>query len=155
MVFKLIVSIILILASYGAGFYFSGGENIALFIDIPTIICVCFVTFLILFASWPLKDMGRAFSAPYSMGATKVELLKSKEFFTSMRKALVWSALVSSLIGFISILRYMSYEPFDAERLGLNFAVAILSVFQAGITVLVLALPFESAARRRLAELES
>ncbi len=154
MVLKLFFAISLILACFGAGFYFSGGVSFATFFDVPTIISVCLVSFLTLFAAWPLKAMGRAFCAPYDKASTKIELRKSKEFFSSMRTALIWSALVSSLIGFILILTQMSHENFDPVRMGLNFAVTILSVFQAGICVILIALPFEFAARRRLAELE-
>jgi flagellar motor component MotA len=151
MIAKLIVSIVLILGIIVFGILVSGGILIAYY-DLPTILVVVGTTFLILFASWPIRDIGRAFKAPFSKDASIIELKKSVVFFELARKALVWSGLLAVMMGVVAMLLALSLIdlPKDLERLGKNCAVALLSVFQVSVTVLLLVLPFESAARRRL-----
>jgi flagellar motor component MotA len=157
---KLIISLILILGCAAIGIYFSGGECLT-FIDIPTFMCVDILAFLILLASWPIKDIGRAFSKPFSGEATPADLRKAREFFSSLRRALVWAGILAVVLGFVLILKQLpvtgsasasASTVFSMERLGANMAVTILSIFYTAASVIVLCLPFESAARRRLAE---
>jgi flagellar motor component MotA len=153
MIAKLVVSIILIACSLLFGLYFSGGR-LSVFFDIPTIVSVLGVSFFILMASWPLKEMGKAFRSPFQKDPSPIDLRKSLAFFKSMKAALVWAGIVAVMMGLVSMLIVIVDFSAKLDNLGKYSGVLLLSVFQAALAVVIVELPFETAARRRLAELE-
>jgi flagellar motor component MotA len=148
---KFFVGAILSLAILVSTIVFSGG-NMIVFVDVPTYLIIFLIPAAIAFASWPLREIGKAFSAPFDAAATKVELSKSRLFFESLRKWVLVAALAGTMVGLVCILAF--YSSGDQERLARNCAVMLLCVTNALAFFLVLPLPLESIAKRRLAELE-
>jgi len=148
---KYLVGAVLVLAILASAVLFSGGKLIV-FVDVPTYFVIFLIPAAIAFASWPVKEIGRAFSAPFSASATKVELSKSRLFFKSLRAWVLVAALAGTMIGLVCILAF--YSGGDQVRLARNCAVMLLCITNALFFSLVLPLPLEAIAKRRLAELD-
>jgi len=148
---KYFIGILLTLAILVSVVLFSGGKLIV-FIDVPTYLVIFLIPAAIAFASWPVRDIGRAFSAPFDPAAIRVELEKSRLFFESLRRWVLVAALAGTMVGLVCILAF--YNGGDQLRLARNCAVMLLCVTNALFFLLLLPLPLESIAKRRLAELE-
>jgi len=131
------------------GILVSGGQPIV-FVDIPSLAIVILIPAAIAFASWPVRDIGRAFSALYDEGASRMELEKSLLFFDSLRRWMSTAAFMGLMIGLVSILRY--YTGNETGKLGPNLAVMLLCNASALFFMLLVPLPLASLARRRLVE---
>jgi len=127
------------------------GARIMIYVDIPSIIVVVLIPAAIAFASWPVKDIGRAFAAPFDPKAGKAELAKSAYFMESLRRWSLYAAALGALVGLIAILVFMT--GFDSERLGRNLGVMLLVLSTSLLLILAFVLPLESLAKRRLVEL--
>lgn len=132
---------------------FACGTKPTIFVDIPTFVLIIFAPAAIAFASWPVKAMGRAFSAPFDSAASKAELGRSVLFFASCRRWILIAAAAGAMMGLVAILAGFSVNG-DNKRLGPNLAVMLLSVADSLFLDLVVTLPLESLAKRRLAELD-
>jgi hypothetical protein len=130
--------------------YMCGGR-IMTYIDVPSIIFVVLIPAAIAFASWPVRDIGRAFTAPFDPKAGKAELAKSAQFMENLRRWSLYAAALGALIGLVAILVFMT--GFDSDRLGKNLGVMLLVLTTSLLLILTFVLPLESLAKRRLAEL--
>ncbi|HOX48669.1 MAG TPA: hypothetical protein PLG14_05725 [Spirochaetales bacterium] len=148
---KYFFGVFLVAAISAAAVAMSGGK-LAAFVDLPTYVVVLAIPAAIAFASWPVRDIGRAFSAPFDPAAGRKELEKSLLFFSQLRRWVLVAALLGTMIGLVCILAYADGRNLD--RLGRNLAVMFLCVTNALLFCLVVPLPLESLASRRLAELE-
>lgn len=148
---KFLVGVFLVLV-ISAGVIIISGGRLSLFVDIPTYIVIILVPAAIAFASWPVKDIGRAFSAPFDPAAARRELEKSRLFFESLRQWILVAALLGTMVGLVSILAFADAKNLD--KLGRNLAVMLLCIANSLLLFLVLPLPLESLAKRRLADLD-
>ncbi len=130
----------------------TSGGRLYTFFDVPTYLVILLIPAAIAFASWPVKAIGRAFSAPFDAAAGRGELEKSRLFFESLRQWILAAALLGTMVGLVCILAYSDAK--DLYKLGRNLAVMLLCVTNALLLFLVLPLPIESLAKRRLAELD-
>jgi flagellar motor component MotA len=143
---------VVLLFAIAAGLVLVSGGKMMIFIDVPTIVVILVAPAVIAFMSWPVKDVGRAFSAPFDATASRAELEKSALFFAALRKWIYIAAFLGSMMGLICILALTSKDGTD--RLSRNLAVMLLCIVHALFLDLLVPLPLESLARRRLAELE-
>jgi len=60
---KYFFGVFLVVAISAAAVAMSGGK-LAAFVDLPTYVVIIAIPAAIAFASWPVRDIGRAFSAP-------------------------------------------------------------------------------------------
>lgn len=127
------------------------GGSLSIFIDLPSYVLIFLIPAVMAWASWPVRDMGRAFSAPFDPGASRTDLEKSRLFFESVRRWMFMAAAAGTMIGLVCILQYA--DGSNLEKIGRNLAVMLLCVTSAVFFSLVFTLPLESLARRRLAEL--
>lgn len=125
------------------------GGSLSIFIDLPSYAVIFLIPAAIAWASWPVRDMGRAFSAPFDPGASRTDLEKSRLFFESVRRWMFMAA--GTMVGLVCILKYADGSNLD--KIGRNLAVMLLCVTSAIFVSLAFTLPLESLARRRLAEL--
>ncbi len=148
---KFFLGVFLVLAISVLAVLGSGGR-LTTFFDIPTFVVIVVIPAAIAFASWPVRDIGRAFSAPFDERAERKELEKSRTFFALLRQWVLVAAFFGSMIGLVCILAYA--DGHDIDKLGRNLAVMLLCVTNALLLFLILPLPFESLVKRRLAELD-
>ena len=147
---KYFVGIFLTLA-LSAAMVLMSGSTLPTFVDVPTYLILILVPAMLAFASWPVRDIGRAFSAPFDPAAGRRDLEKSRLFFQDLRKWLYTAAGLGTMLGLVSILVFADGENLD--RLGRNLGVMLLCVTNAFLFALLVPLPLESLARRRLADL--
>ncbi len=128
-----------------AAVIFSGGMP-WLYFDIPSIIITAVFTVVILRATWKFKDMGAAFKAVLSEKGDRAVCEDAALFFKTARQCLLGSGFMAFFLGLIAILKNLQ----DKAKLGPNFAVALLSLFYSIVLSLIVSLPLEAAARRKL-----
>jgi flagellar motor component MotA len=144
---KYLTGIVLTLGIFVMGVYLSGGF-LRIFIDPLTTALIVGIPAAIAFASWPVKDIGRAFSAPFDAAADERELRMAAEFFTGMKTWIALAAFIGVMIGLISMLALYSPD-LESGKLGVNLAVALLSVMQALLFIALVPYPLGAMARRR------
>ena len=127
------------------------GSTLPTFVDVPTYMILILVPAILAFASWPVREIGRAFSAPFDPAAGRKDLEKSRLFFVDLRRWLYTAAGLGTMLGLVSILVFADGEHLD--RLGRNLGVMLLCGTNAFLLALMVPLPLESMVRRRLAEL--
>jgi flagellar motor component MotA len=136
---KYLTGIVLTLGIFVMGVYVSGGY-LRVFIDPLTTVLILVIPAAIAFASWPVREIGRAFSAPLDAAADERELRMAAEFFTSMKTWIALAAFIGVMIGLISMLAL--YDPQqESAKLGVNLAVALLSVMQALLLIALVPYP--------------
>lgn len=147
-----IVSVILFVALCLGAIVASGG-NITFFLNLPSLIIVAGITFVMLLSNHTLREMGSYFAAAFREGegrAAPAVTKKGVDFFTSMRVYLILSGFVGALIGIITMLSLFE----DVERVGFGAALSLMTIFYAVLLILLIALPFKHGLQRRLLELE-
>ncbi|HAE21964.1 MAG TPA: hypothetical protein DCG47_06525 [Spirochaetaceae bacterium] len=145
---KYLTGIVVTLGLFVMGVYVSGGY-LGVFIDPLTTALIIGMPAAIAFASWPLRDIGRAFSAPFDAAADERELRMAAEFFKSAREWIALAAFIGVMIGLISMLAL--YDPaMESGKLGVNLSVMLLSVIQALLLIAIVPYPLGAMARRRL-----
>lgn len=147
---KYFAGIVLILA-VSAAMVLMTGSTLPTFVDVPTYLILVLVPGILAFASWPVKEIARAFSPPFDPAAGRKDLEKSRLFFEDLRKWLYTAAGLGTMLGLVSILVFADGENLDL--LGRNLGVMLLCVTNAFLLALMVPLPLESMVRRRLAEL--
>ncbi len=148
---KYFVGVLIIIAVTFSAILFSGGK-LLIFVDIPTYLVIFLIPAAIAFASWPVRDIGRAFTAAFDTQAQPKELKKSLSFFESVRRWVLLSAFMGTMVGLVCILIYA--DATNMERLGRNLGVMLLCITNALFFFLIVPLPIESLAKRRLMEME-
>jgi flagellar motor component MotA len=148
---KFLVGVLIVVAVTFSAILFSGGK-LLVFVDVATYLVIFFIPAGIAFASWPVRDIGRAFSAPFDKLAKPKELEKSLFFFESARRWILVSAFLGTMVGLVCILVYA--DATNLERLGRNLGVMLLCITNALFFFLLIPLPIESLAKRRLMEHE-
>jgi flagellar motor component MotA len=148
--FRHFLSVACALAIVGLVLVFSGGR-IGSYFDLPSVIMVIGVPLSLLRAGWGFREMGAAFRNALSDRAARVELEDAAHFFQTARRYLLGSGLLAILLGTIAMLSNLG----DLSKLGPNVAVALISIFYAVALGLLLCLPLEAAATRRLRALDS
>jgi flagellar motor component MotA len=147
---KFAIGLALGLALFIGTIYACGGRLVT-YVDVPSIALVLGLPLAIAFASWPVKELGRAFGAPFDAGAGKAELERSILFLRSFRRWVYVAAGLGTMIGIVAILVYYN-DGTDKLKLSRNVAVALLCVMQALFFDLFPLMYLESLAKRRLAE---
>lgn len=147
---KFWIGFLMTMATVVFGVIASGGK-LLIFVDIPSLMVVILIPAAIAFASWPVRDIGRVFTALYDEGATRVELEKSLLFLNSLKQWMTTAAFMGLMLGLVCILRF--YDGNKSGRLAPNLAVMLLCNATALFFMLLVPLPLASLAKRRLIEL--
>lgn len=119
-------------------------------VDPPSALLVIGIPLLLLKAGWSFRGMGAAFRHALSSAATKAELEDARLFFATAFRYLMVTGPLVFLLGIIAMLGNVG----DPSKIGPNLAVALISPFYCLVAGLVLCLPLEAAAKRRLGALE-
>ncbi len=129
----------------------ASGGSVLVYFDIPSLVMIALIPASIAFASWPLGEIRRAFTALHDPAAGRAELEKSALFFESIIRWMLYAAFAGLMIGLVAILRY--YDGNQVGKLGRNLAVMLLCNTEALFLIIVFPLPLAAIARRRLAGL--
>jgi flagellar motor component MotA len=146
---RYLISLLCALAFFALGIYTSGGVLLA-YVDIPSFACVVLATIAMLRSGWTFKEMGGAFKAALSAVPERQALEKAEVFFKLMRRYLYVSGLLSTLLGWIAMLKNFD----DASRLAPNLGVSVIVVLYALLLDFTVALPFGYMVKRGLKEIE-
>ncbi len=144
------VYVILTLAVFASGIFLAG-SSFPVFLDIPSMAIVFVPLIFMLLTVYTPSEMADAFRcAMRGADASEAELKRACLFFEGAQQMIYKIALTATLFGVILILSSLS-KP---EDLGRGFAVAILSVLYALITGFLVIVPFKTAVKKRLLEVE-
>jgi len=146
--FKYIVSAIGALVIVYLGIVFSGGGALT-YVDPASALIALGVPVLLLKAGWSFSGMGAAFRKALSDEATRAELEDARLFFATAFRYLMATGPMAFLLGLIAILGNLR----ETAKVGPNLAVALISMFYCLLTGLMVCLPLEAAAKRRLSAL--
>jgi len=125
------------------------GGRFLMYIDFPSVAAVFLITVPLLASSFRLKEIGSFFKAAFrGVRADASTLKKGICFFSAMRRYLIISAVLGTMIGVIAMLSVLG-EP---SALGRGMALALLTIMYAVILILTVALPFRVSLERKLAE---
>jgi flagellar motor component MotA len=126
------------------------GASFLIYIDLPSLLLVPVAPFLFMILSHGWSATRSAFSVPLDAAATKRGLETSVSFWKSFGTAIWCFGAVGSTSGVIALLANIT----DRNKVGPNTAVALITAMYAALFSVGLVLPFLSASRKRLAELE-
>lgn len=143
--FRYVVSALSAMVLVGLGSAFSG-LRLAIYVDAASAILALGIPLVLLKAEWSFKAMGSAFKNALSDRADRAGLEDARLFFRTAFRYLLATGPVAFFMGLIAILGNLS----DQAKLGPNLAVALLSMFYVLIAGLVVCLPLEAAAERRI-----
>jgi flagellar motor component MotA len=146
---RYIVSALCALALIVLAIYFSGGTML-LYVDIPSFLITAVLTVILLWSGWGFREMGAAFRNALSETSERKGLEDAALFFKMAERYLIVSGAMAFFLGSIAILKNLA----DKSRLGPNVAVALISVFYALFFGLLVCIPLEACARRRLKALD-
>ncbi|HUW70445.1 MAG TPA: MotA/TolQ/ExbB proton channel family protein [bacterium] len=147
MIKRIVLPILVVVATYASLLVFIG-SNAWVHIDAASFALVPVLPLVYMAFVYGLAGMLAAFRAPGSAAATDRELRLAVAFFKDLGRAFWMFGILASATGLVEVLRNLT----DPARLGPNLAVAILTILYSATFNLVLVMPFQATARRRLAE---
>lgn len=126
------------------------GAGITLVLDPPSFIFVAGLALVVSLMGGSFREIGGYFKVVFRNAgeAEAVQLKKALRYFRTLRGALIAAGLCGTLTGVIVMLSVLS----DPSTLGRGMALALTTLFYAVILILTVALPFEQAAAKLLAE---
>jgi len=119
------------------------GVSVSSHVDIPTLVLVGVVSFLLISTLYGFKEMANAFSSPFKKDNTLEDLARAFTFFQRYGKITWIMSLISIVIGFIGILKNLE----ETAKLG-------LSVLYGGLINVLLVIPFLLLIRRRQTKMQ-
>ncbi|MBN2077328.1 MAG: hypothetical protein JW838_00085 [Spirochaetes bacterium] len=124
-------------------------------IDPATLAIILGPTILMLLSHFGPRDCVSAFrSAMTGSGAGEVELKNSLLFFSTAQTLLIVSGIAAVFIGLILILDGMAMGKAESAKiLARWFSVDIIAVLYTALLMILVTVPFKSAAQKRLNEL--
>jgi flagellar motor component MotA len=129
------------------------GGNLLWFIS-PSAFTVCVgITFVLLLMQYTPVDMCRIHGlVRMGQSANKAELETAVAYFAAMRRFLLASGLVGVGMGAVHVMAGLG--RLSNEALGEAIAVSLIALVYAGFGILLVALPGETAAKKKLAMLQ-
>lgn len=144
--------LLIALALLASGYIF-GGASIALGINLPCLLIVLGLAAAMSLSVAPAREIASYFREPYGDAAeiNRKTLLKAEHFFRSLRQYFLLSGGIGTITGIIILLALLD----SPETIGRGMAIALITLYYGMIFSLILALPFEAAARKKLIETEA
>jgi len=143
--------LLIALALLASGYIF-GGASIALGINLPCLLIVLGLSSAMSLSVSPAREIASYFrEACRSEDEADRKLLKKAEiFFRSLRFYFFLSGGIGTITGIIILLSMLNSN----ETIGLGMAIALITLYYGMVFSLILAIPFETAARKKLVETE-
>ena len=127
------------------------GDFLIRFIDLPSLFCVCGVTFLILVASGQFKSFFVGIAMAFKKTSIAVEGISKDDYEkrTSYEaiKTAITANLFGGLFGTLTSIMYMLTQITDPSSVGPAFAVALIAMFY-GLFFAILLLPIRERLSR-------
>lgn len=130
-----------------------GFPRFSILIDLPTFMLGILPPFALASIGFGLRRTKLAYTAPFRSGSGVKDQESSIAYFNSLLAYLAAFATLGLAMGFVALMYTLAES--DGANVGPNVAVALLSVFWAAFFVIIIALPFRTAAASRLAELRA
>lgn len=143
--FILLIAFILLLTTWGIIF---GGNPFILFVDIPSLIFVPILPYVIASFIYPFGEQRRFNREIFKEVGTgnKLELERAIAFYKLIKRLVIVATILASLIGFIGILSNLE----DLDSIGKNFGVLSVTVFYASVYILAIVEPLKGIAQKNL-----
>lgn len=148
MIMSLAGPVLVSLATFGGVLALMGG-SVAVYIDLPSLVIVPVMPLAYMTVAYGMRATGAAFRVPLRAGADAVSLKVAQAFWTDAAKALWLFGIVGALSGGVQVLARLD----DPEKVGVNLAVAMLTMLYAAFFNLIIAAPYAALARKRIASL--
>jgi hypothetical protein len=147
------VAVVLVLGLILAGIAIDAA-SVLFFIDVPSLAVVLVPVLAMSFASFTPREIGGSFRAAFVRSHADAALLRTAAaFFRALERYIILSGFLGVLIGLVSMLVVMgSGKGVPDNKVTVGFSLLLLSVFYALVFLLLIAVPFRSAADRKLAE---
>jgi hypothetical protein len=154
-----VLVVVLTLALLVALLAFSGAPLLA-FVDLPSLGIVVAPAILMGFAGHSPREIAGAFRVAFArQGATRKELEEAEAYFDGLARYLVCGGLLGIVVGAVSMLLAASglgvaaqeFERQVTSAVGKGVALCLLSLFYTLVLIVLVALPFRTAIRKRLA----
>lgn len=140
---------LLFLAFCASGIVMAGG-SLLWFMNVPSLVVVVGISFVLLLSNYSLPAMGRCFAVAYGDAPReRRDLEDGLAFFEAMQVYLLVAGVVGFLLGLITMLTSLT----DAERIGSGTALALMTVLYGLILYIGLVVPFKTGVKRKLAKL--
>jgi flagellar motor component MotA len=140
------VSLVAFVIAAVCSIFMTGITTIWAFLDIPSLIITVLFPFLFAGILFGFNETGAAFSTALKKEGEKDKLIQALDFFKTYGKATWLAALISVLIGVVSMLVNLE----DKMMLGPCLALALVSLLYSGIINLVIIIPFTLFIKKQL-----
>jgi hypothetical protein len=131
------------------------GVTILAILDVPSLAVVIMFPVLMDFASHGPRDIARCFRVAFtSNAATRTELESALVYFDGLSRYLASGGVLGVTIGMVAVLGFAPVRR-DLESVGLGLALCLLAAVYAVVLIAMVAVPFRTAVRKRLASLAS
>lgn len=127
-----------------------GGAGLLIALDGASLVFVVGLALVVSLMGGSFREIGSYYRVVFRDAdeADAVLLKKASAYFRTLRNTLIVAGLCGTLAGIIVMLSMLS----DASTIGRGMALALITLFYAAILILLVALPFELAAKKLLAE---
>lgn len=143
--FTSIIILVLLMTTWGIIF---GGNSISLYWDVPTILMVILLPYIVASLIYPFRDQIKFNKELFKEVGTgeKKELERAISFYELLKKLVIAATVLTTLIGFIGILAWLE----DIDSVGKNLAVMSITIFYSAIYLLAVIEPLKGAAKNNL-----
>ena len=129
----------------------SARSQILYFVHHISAILVLLPSAFLVLASYSFGEIGQAFTSAFKKrDSTPTELKNGLLFFKSLQTYLILSAVIATLIGFMSMLVDLK----DKNLLASGIAVSLLSILYSLVLMMIITVPFRTGITKKLNELE-
>jgi flagellar motor component MotA len=144
------VAVVLVLGAIVAGMMLGvGPQHLNKYLNIAGAGILLLPVLLLLKSQFSWGEMGRAFGAAFDgADVEKQRLEKALVFFTALQRYLIWMGLLGFLLGLIAMFSSIS----DYSALGRGMAIALLMLLYAFMLIIAVALPFQFALKKKIAQ---
>jgi flagellar motor component MotA len=141
---------ILALLLIGFAVFVSGG-SILWVLDLPSLIMVTLFAFFLSLSNFSPKEIAGFYSLAFKKDSgNRKELMRGINYFESMKVYILSSGILGTVIGFIAILGDLS----DKSKFGMALSLTLITLLYGILLFNIVVIPFRTALKNRLAELE-
>jgi hypothetical protein len=141
------------------GLFACTGLTLLAFVDLPSLGVVLLPAVVMGFAAHSPRETGRAYRVAFSKNeATREELGQAEAYFDGLTRYLACGAALGIVVGFVTVLLATAGIGASAQAIedraagmGRGVALSMICVVYALMLIVLVALPFRTAIRKRLA----
>jgi hypothetical protein len=152
--------VVILTLAFLVGLFACAGVPLAAFVDFPSLGVVLAPALLMGFAGHSPREIARSFRVAFTkQGASGVELGQAETYFDALVRYLACGGALGVVVGFVAMflatagvgIAAASVVRDKADAVGRGTALALVCLIYALVLIILVALPFRTAIRKRLA----